>query len=229
MFEIRGPGVPGETPGAASVRRDAVTVVRAVLVLVASLASTGCVTQRAMRVVDEIDPPTPCRDMLAIGRFAIGDHEVQLVATDFHCVATVRSGSGGGGCTLERVPRERFPEALVEGDEVLAAYAAEQIIPPALVLVRDREGAKVLVTREPDGSWSRHPVSTFQERSCSGVPRAAVKVAEGALIFGSVVADTVIIATVVGSVAGLVVVGCMAGAHELNVGAIPDVIWHLLN
>ncbi len=141
-------------------------------------------------VSDEMDRPgkTP---LAAIARFPIGDRVVQLAASDFRCVARIVNDGLPAplGCTLERVPRDRFPEALLPGDEVLAAYAAGQIIPPAVVLVRDSRGHPVFVTREPNGTWTQHELSTFQAPSDCVSRKIFLGIGGGIVVLGGVLAD----------------------------------------
>ncbi len=159
-----------------------------------------------MKAAEELDEPMPAHGLVAIARFSIGEREVQLTAGDFRCLAAVVNDGAEKpqGCSLERVARDRFPDAPSEGDEIVAAYTAEQIIPPAVVVVRDREGAPVLVAREPDGSWSRHRITTFEQSPATGTPGFMTKVAEGLLIVGGLLVDTLIVVAAAAAIAGLV-------------------------
>jgi hypothetical protein len=192
---------------------------RTCLWLLLALLGSGCVTQKAVEAVSaEIHQPQR-KQLVAIGRFPIGgDRVVQLVASDFRCVAKIVNDGGHEvppgepepasvpgrlGCTLERVPRDRFPEALLPGDEVLAAYAAQQVIPSAVVLVRDWRGRPVFVTREPSGAWTQHELSTFEAPSDPVARKVFLAIGGGVVVLGAVLVDAALFPAYLGYAAGL--------------------------
>jgi hypothetical protein len=177
------------------------TVIGVGLALALLLGTNGCCTLAAIKLADKFNPPSSTEGFIAVGRFDVGAVQVQLAAHPFRCRATI-VGDGEAkpeGCALERILVERLPGALLEGDEPLGAYTAEGAIPAAVVLVR-RKQEVLFVTREPDGTWSRHAVSTFDP----GEPPSGDSTVRGVLtspiIILGVIADIAIIAAIVACV-----------------------------
>ncbi|MEZ0229213.1 MAG: hypothetical protein ACAI25_11360 [Planctomycetota bacterium] len=136
------------------------------------LACPGCLTAEVVKYGAPSGELSASSNLCAIARIASEGRTLTVAATSFSCRVTIRDELTPSPTitTYERVAPGKAEGIAVTGERLLVAYGITHDGAPSIAVL-EGDDAHSFALKQPDGSWQRTTVSTFESRESASAPR----------------------------------------------------------